>query len=152
LRLDGRAFLHNYDHTKDPENLTLELILCAPMVVANWINLQYFASSANNAVFGSGNKVLHNVVGKIGVIEGNGGDLRTGLPWQSVHNGKDLAHLPLRLNVIIEAPRERIEAILAKHESVRQLVENSWLHLHASEDEGRKLLHRLPGGGWKLLL
>ena len=28
---------------------------------------------------------IHNVVGKIGVLEGNAGDLRTGLPWQSVH-------------------------------------------------------------------
>jgi uncharacterized protein YbcC (UPF0753/DUF2309 family) len=156
LDLGGRAFLHNYDHRMDPEDRTLELILCAPMVVANWINLQYFASAANNELFGSGNKVLHNVVGKIGVLEGNGGDLRTGLPWQSVHTGTDLAHLPLRLTVIIEAPRDRIDGVLARQESVRQLVENRWLHLHAWEDEGRSIFERVPGrdnstlsGSWR---
>jgi len=146
LNLGGKAFLHNYDHTQDPENRTLELILCAPMVVANWINLQYFGSSANNALFGSGNKVLHNVVAKLGVLEGNGGDLRTGLPWQSVHNGKELEHIPLRLNAFIEAPRSRIDALLAKHANVRELVENHWLHLHALE--GDAILHRLADGSW----
>lgn len=148
LRLDGRAFLHNYDHTVDPGNGILELILCAPMVVANWINLQYFGSSANNALFGSGNKVLHNVVGKLGVLEGNGGDLRSGLPFQSVHNGTELVHLPLRLNVIIEAPTDRIDSVLAKHTGVRELVENQWLHLHALENDGKRLLARADDGEW----
>ena len=39
--------------------------------------------------FGAGNKVLHNVVGGcLGVFEGNAGDLKVGLPWQSVHDGE----------------------------------------------------------------
>ena len=46
----------------------------------------------NNRVFGAGNKVLHNVVGTIGVLEGNAGDLKVGLPWQSVHDGQDYRH------------------------------------------------------------
>lgn len=145
LNLNGRAFLHSYDWREDPESRTLELILCAPMVVANWINLQYFASASNNRLFGSGNKVLHNVVGKIGVLEGNGGDLKTGLPWQSVATGDGLAHLPLRLNVIVESPRERIEEVIGRHEDVRRLVDNHWLHLHAWEDDGRSLFHRISG-------
>lgn len=152
LKLDGRAFLHNYSDAQDAESKVLELIMCAPMVVANWINLQYFGSASNNALFGSGNKVLHNVVGKLGVLEGNGGDLRTGLPWQSVHTGEDLAHLPLRLNVFIETTPERMDAILAKHAGVRELVENRWLHLHAMQpaaDGGLAIAQRQPDGRWQ---
>ncbi len=78
--LQGRAFLHDYDWCEDAEGAVLELIMTAPMVVAHWINLQYFTSTTDNVRFGSGNKLRHNVVGgHIGVFEGNGGDLRIGL-------------------------------------------------------------------------
>ncbi len=148
-QLDGRVFLHNYDHRSDVNDATLELIMVAPMVVANWINLQYYASTVNNRVFGSGNKVTHNVVGTLGVCQGNGGDLQTGLPLQSVHDGEKWVHEPLRLHVFIEAPRERITSILAKHENVRQLVENGWLLLFAIEDEGGSYHQCLPGSHWE---
>ena len=65
----------------------LELILTAPVVVASWISLQYYGSTVAPELFGGGNKLLHNVIGGIGVVEGNGGLLRAGLPWQSVHDG-----------------------------------------------------------------
>ena len=58
--------------------------------MASWISLQYYGSTVDNRVFGSGDKVLHNVVGGLGVLEGHGGDLRPGLPWQSVHDGERL--------------------------------------------------------------
>jgi len=108
-----------------------------------------YASTVNNAVFGSGNKVTHNVVGTIGVCQGNGGDLQTGLPLQSVHDGTKWVHEPLRLHVFIEAPRERIAAILAKHEGVRQLVDNGWLLLFAIEGEGQSYYRCLPGAHWE---
>ncbi len=149
IDLGGRAFLHNYDHRADTENSTLELIMTAPMVVTNWINLQYYGSTVNNPVFGSGNKVLHNVVGTFGVCLGNGGDLQTGLPLQSVHDGKKWVHEPHRLNVFIEAPRERIDRVIAKHEGVRQLVDNGWLHLFAIENEGAEFHRYLPGLQWE---
>ncbi len=41
--LGGRAFLHSYDQSSDDQIPILELIMTAPMVVASWINLQYFA-------------------------------------------------------------------------------------------------------------
>ncbi|BBL60191.1 YbcC family protein [Methylomonas koyamae] len=128
-RFDGRAFLHNYDYRQDGDGAILNLIMTAPMVVASWINLQYYASSVDNRRFGSGNKVLHNVVGTLGILEGNGGDLRTGLPWQSLHDGRNLRHEPLRLSVFIEAPAAMIEQVLEHQAGVRQLVENRWLHL-----------------------
>ena len=130
LNLAGRAFLHDYDWQQDSQLTLLELIMTAPMVVANWINMQYHASTVDNARYGSGNKLLHNVVGgRLGVFEGNGGDLRIGLPWQSIHDGDQLRHTPLRLSVFIEAPQSSIDRVIAQHEVVRQLVENQWLHL-----------------------
>jgi uncharacterized protein YbcC (UPF0753/DUF2309 family) len=139
LDLGGRVFLHDYDAAKDPSYGILELIMTAPMVVANWINLQYYGSTVDNAAFGSGNKALHNVVGTLGVLEGNAGDLRTGLPWQSVHDGTRFVHEPLRLNVCIQAPIEQMNRILEKHANVRQLLDHGWLHLYAIEDDGRRL-------------
>ena len=114
------------------------------MVVATWINLQYYGSTVNNRVFGSGNKVLHNVTGMIGVLEGNAGDLKVGLPMQSVHDGKRFVHEPLRLNVFIAAPVEALNGVIRKHELVRQLVDNRWVHLFAM-DEAPDRLHRYCG-------
>jgi uncharacterized protein len=149
--LGGRVFLHNYDAASDADGSILELILCAPMVVASWINLQYLASTVNNAAFGSGNKVIHNIVGTLGVCLGNGGDLQTGLPLQSVHDGKRWIHEPLRLHVLVEAPRESIDAVLAKHEHVRHLIEHGWVLLFAIEDEGKNFHQRLPNQQWQAI-
>lgn len=130
MDLGGRSFLHDYDWTQDADNSVLELIMTAPMVVTHWISMQYYASTVDNPRYGSGNKLLHNVVGgRIGVFEGNGGDLRIGLPWQSVHDGTRFMHTPLRLSVFIEAPRERIDTVVTTHLTVRQLLANGWLHL-----------------------
>jgi len=146
--LGGRAFLHSYDWQQDEGFSTLELILTAPVVVASWISLQYFGSSVAPGFFGSGNKLIHNVVGGIGVVEGNGGTLRAGLPWQAVHDGVGLAHEPLRLSVLIEAPREAISAILARHDGVRALFDNGWLHLFALE-AGSIAARYQRGLGWE---
>jgi hypothetical protein len=132
--LGGRAFLHSYDWRADEGFGTLELIITAPVVVASWISLQYYGSSVAPEMFGGGNKLIHNVVGGIGVIEGNGGRLRPGLPWQAVHDGDALAHEPLRLSVMIEAPREEILKVLEKHAAVRALFDNGWLHLFTLKD------------------
>lgn len=148
VNLGGRVFLHDYDWTQDSDFSVLELIMTAPMVVGSWINLQYFGSAVNTDAFGCGNKVLHNVVGTLGVLQGNGGDLQTGLSLQSVHDGRKLIHEPLRLNVVLEAPLEQIDRIIAKHEGVRELVENQWIHLFALADEGKKLLRRTRKGRW----
>jgi uncharacterized protein YbcC (UPF0753/DUF2309 family) len=146
--LDGRAFLHDYRWQDDEDFKILELIMTAPMVVANWINMQYYGSVVDNETFGSGNKVLHNIVGgAIGVLEGNGGDLRVGLPMQSLHNGKNWVHEPIRLSVFIEAPAEAIDDVIAGSDLVRQLVENGWLHLFRIADDGR-VNRRTRNGEW----
>lgn len=134
--LEGRAFLHDYDWQKDDGFGVLELILTAPVVVASWISLQYYGSVVAPKVFGAGNKLLHNVTGGIGVVEGNGGALRGGLPWQSVHDGTNYAHDPLRLSVCVEAPAQAIADILEKHPNVRALFDNNWLHLFTLNGDG----------------
>ncbi|TVM08168.1 MAG: DUF2309 domain-containing protein [Halomonas sp.] len=134
--LEGRTFLHDYDWQQDEGFGVLELIMTAPVVVASWISLQYFGSTVAPKAFGGGNKLLHNVVGGMGVVEGNGGVLRPGLPWQSVHDGEHLVHEPLRLSVCIEAPKDAITQILEQHANVRALFDNRWLHLFALDEKG----------------
>lgn len=149
LNLGGRSFLHDYDTSHDTDGSVLELLMTAPMLVTNWINWQYHASTCEPTRFGSGNKVLHNVVGgNLGVFEGNGGDLRIGLSQQSVHDGAQWMHEPLRLTVVIDAPQAAIDAIVAKHATVRQLLDNEWLHLWRIE--GTSLL-RYTKGQWQSL-
>lgn len=120
-----RSFLHDCDRQRDPGFKVRELIMTAPMAVTNWINLQYRASSVDNRRYGSGNKVLHNVVG---------GDLRIGLPLQSLHDGETLRHTPLRLSVITQAPQWPIEDIIVRHATVRHLLDHEWLHLFRLDD------------------
>jgi len=147
LNMGGRAFMHSYDYRRDADGKVLELIMTAPMIVASWINLQYYASSVDNRFFGSGDKVLHNVVGRFGVLEGNAGDLRPGLPWQSVHDGTQLQHEPLRLSVVIEAPRESILEVIEKHAGVRDLVEGGWILLTAIDNS--QAYRYAAGGSWE---
>lgn len=135
IDLEGRVFLHDYDWRKDADGSTLAMLMTAPMIVAQWINFQYFASTVDPNHYGSGNKLLHNIVGgHIGVFEGNGGDLRIGLPLQSVHDGQRWMHDPIRMHVVVDAPAAMIGSVLATHPQVRQLVENHWLWLSRFDD------------------
>ncbi|TWU55335.1 DUF2309 domain-containing protein [Rubripirellula reticaptiva] len=147
--LDARAFLHSYDHTQDEGGKVLETIMTAPMIVANWINMQYYGSTVDNHHFGSGNKTIHNVVGGFGILSGNGGDLMTGLPWQSLHTGDRYQHLPMRLQVVIAAPLDMIERVIAKHEMVSNLLDGGWLQLVAITD-GRTYRY-CKGANWQQL-
>jgi uncharacterized protein YbcC (UPF0753/DUF2309 family) len=137
LDFGGQSFLHSYEWKKDNGFGILELIMTAPMVVTSWINLQYYASTVDNQHFGSGNKTLHNVTAGLGVLEGFSGDLRVGLPLQSVHDGENYQHEPVRLKVIIEAPIAAMNTILEKHESVRNLCDNEWIHLFKMDEQGQ---------------
>lgn len=128
--LKGRVFLHDYSQANDTDLSTLELLLTAPMVVTHWINMQYNASVTDPLKFGSGNKVLHNAVAEhIGVFEGQGGDLRIGLPLQSVHDGQHWMHQPQRLTVVVAASCQSITEIISKHPDLLALVNNGWLYL-----------------------
>ncbi|WP_404401909.1 DUF2309 domain-containing protein [Idiomarina seosinensis] len=134
---DGHSFLHDYDSSKDADGDLLAGLLSAPGLVANWINWQYYSSVTEPNRLGSGNKLLHNrVANDVGVFEGNGGDLRLGLAWQSVHNGDQLMHQPVRLQVVIEAEESAIRNALAKAADFNQLFSNQWLAVYRLDEQG----------------
>ena len=137
--LDGRCFLHSYDWKTDTEGKALEGIMQGPMVVTQWINNHYYFSTVDNEVFGAGTKTTHNVTGKFGVVQGNGGDLKRGLPWESLYEEKVTPyHPPVRLTVVINAPTKNVNKILDRNVSLKSLVTNEWLHLIIMDPETNK--------------
>jgi uncharacterized protein YbcC (UPF0753/DUF2309 family) len=150
LDLKGRCFLHSYDWEQDTENTSLETILTAPLVVAQWINNQYYFSTVDPVAFGSGNKIAHNVVGKVGVMQGNGSDLMHGLPMQSVQRSdKELYHQPLRLTAFVYTPRERVEALVEKHEVLQKLLYNEWIFLQVQDPTRQESYLLRADGTWE---
>lgn len=149
LDLDGRCFLHSYDWKENEAEKSLETILTAPVVVAEWINTQYFFSTLNNIAYGSGSKITHNVTGKFGVMQGNSSDLMQGLPLQSVNISDDQSyHEPMRLQVVIYAPRSRIESIVEKHAVLQTLLFNHWIILVAIDPIDNKPYHLIERAKW----
>jgi uncharacterized protein YbcC (UPF0753/DUF2309 family) len=136
LDLDGRAFLHSYDHATDSDGDALEAIFTGPLVVTQWINNQYYFSTVDSGVYGSGSKITHNPVGNVGVYQGNGGDLLAGLPMQSLKTAADEPyHQPLRLSAVVHAPLDRVTEIIADNEAVQTLLDNGWLSLTVVDPE-----------------
>ena len=127
--LDGRAFLHSYDYRVDSRRRLLENILTGPLVVGQWINMEHYFSTVDNERFGSGSKVYHNVAGRFGVMTGNLSDLRTGLPAQTVLDGGQPYHQPMRLITVIEAPFEHAVKAVEGVVAVKRLVRNGWIRL-----------------------
>jgi uncharacterized protein YbcC (UPF0753/DUF2309 family) len=152
LDLEGRCFLHSYDWAQDEQLTSLETILTAPMVVAEWINTQYLFSTIDNVTYGSGSKVTHNVTGKIGVMQGNGSDLMHGLPLQSVKATDALNfHQPQRLLTVIYAPRANVSMIINRQEILKTLFFNAWVHLIVIEPTENKAYQLQTTGEWYLM-
>ncbi len=86
------------------------------------------------------------VGGVVGVFEGNGGDVRIGLPMQSLHDGQKLRHRPLCLSVFVEAPGSSIDSVLAEHSVVRDFVYDGWLHLFRIEPSTGAVERRMTDG------
>jgi len=148
LDLAGRVFLHSYDYREDPSNRLLEVLLTAPQVVAQWINMEHYFSTVDNEVYGSGSKIYHNVVGRFGIMSGPWSDLRLGLARQTVMNGEMPYHEPMRLLTIVEAPRKGIEKLIARHEVLQHYYHNEWVHLIVLDPEDRVWYRYHPDGTW----
>jgi uncharacterized protein YbcC (UPF0753/DUF2309 family) len=148
LDLACRVFLHGYDAEGDEEGSALETILTAPLVVGVWISAQYYFSSVDPDQFGAGDKTLHNPVGGIGVVLGEGGDLQVGLPAQAVGIGERRIHEPLRLLAVVQAPIERIDAIIQRNQVLQDLFGGKWMTLAARSHGDEPWSIRSPGGTW----
>jgi uncharacterized protein YbcC (UPF0753/DUF2309 family) len=128
--LDGRCFLHSYNWKQDENGKALEGIMQGPMVVTQWINNHYYFSTVDNDTFGGGSKITHNITGRFGVVQGNGGDLKMGLPLQSLKQSDgEMYHQPLRLSVVIQAPVNWLNNILLRNENLKNLLDNEWIYL-----------------------
>jgi uncharacterized protein YbcC (UPF0753/DUF2309 family) len=146
--LDGRVFLHSYDYRIDAAGRLLEIIMTGPQVVGQWINMEHYFSTTDPEVYGSGSKIYHNVVGRFGVMAGPQSDLRTGLAWQTVMGGDTPFHEPMRILVVIEAPREQINQIIRRHRLLQLLYHGEWVRLVALEPEERTFYDYHPIKGW----
>lgn len=148
LDLEGRAFLHDYDASTDPHGRVLETIMTAPLVVGHWISAQYYFSTVDPERFGAGDKLLHNPIGATGVLTGEGGDLRVGLPLQSTHIDGRRYHQPVRLLAIIQADLEQIESTIAANPVLQSLTSGSWLRIAGRSHPHEPWSMRTPEGTW----
>ncbi len=146
--LEGRCFLHSYDPRADPDGAALGEILTAPMVVAHWISAQYYFSTVDPAVLSAGDKTAHNVVAGIGVVQGAGGDLRVGLPLQSLFDAERAYHEPMRLLVVVQVPPALLDEVIARHAVLRELVDGEWVHVAVREDPQDRWKIRRSDGSW----
>ena len=140
------CFLSSYDWKLDKDGSILKGIMQGPLVVVQWISNHYYFSTVANNTLGGGSKITLNITGKHGAIQGNGSDLKMGLPLQSVMATDDSAyHKPIRLTTIIQAPSRFVEQILLADEKLKALLDNGWIHLMIMDPEkGDSIERYLP--------
>lgn len=143
---DRRSFLHSYDFCTDQDGVVLSNILNAVVPVCGGINLEYYFSRMDNAVYGAGTKLPHNVVGLFGVSCGVIGDLKTGLPSQMIE-----VHDPLRLLIIVEQTPEVALRAVQRNPQTFEWVENEWVH-YACFNPIDKKIYRWFRGEWKKVI
>ena len=149
LHLGGRVFLHSYDPDSDPDGSLLEKIMTAPLLVGELISLTYYFSAVDPWAYGSGSKVIHNLVAGVGVMLGSQSDLQKGLPLQSVNDGRQHYHEPMRLLAIIEAPSDRIRSIIQKHTLLQHVFHNQWMNLMAVDPDSKIFSRYLTDSTWE---
>ena len=152
LDLGGRVFLHSYDPVDDPQGAILEKIMTAPLIVGQWISTGYYFSAVDPWVYGSGSKVLHNVVGGVGMMLGSQSDLQMGFPLQTVNNGDTHYHEPMRLLAIIEQTPSVISSVIQKHSILQQLFHNQWLNLVALDPHTFEFHRYNANATWETVL
>ncbi len=141
LFLDRRAFLVSYDAHLDSDNHNLASLMAAVVPVCAGISLEYYFSFVDNDRYGCGTKLPHNVTGLVGVMDGHASDLRTGLPWQMVS-----IHEPVRILFVVETTPERLNGVIERNPSLKQMVTNRWIRISTIDpDSGRVHVRRDSG-------
>jgi hypothetical protein len=126
LFLDRRAFLVSYDPTEDGDGHILGRTLAGVVPVVAGISLEYYFGRVDPTGYGSGTKLPHNVTSLLGVMDGAGSDLRTGLPWQMVE-----IHEPVRLTIVVESEPRLLARIIQAQADLERLVRNRWIFMAA---------------------
>ena len=134
LFLDRRAFLVSYDAANDPVDKYLAAVLGAVIPVCGGINLEYYFSTVDNEAYGCGTKLPHNISGLVGVMNGYQGDLRTGLPLQTVE-----IHEPVRILFIVETTAARLLPVIHANPLLTEFLENRWIRLAIMDPETGKI-------------
>ncbi|MFC0710044.1 YbcC family protein [Azorhizophilus paspali] len=140
LFLDRRSFLNSYDYRVDPDGKFLLGILRAAAPVCGGINLEYFFSHVDNQKLGAGSKLPHNVMGLIGVANGNDGDLRPGLPSQMIE-----VHHPVRMMIVVEHFPEVVLNTIRQQPATWEWFANEWLNLTVVNPETHELFRFRDG-------
>ncbi len=146
LFLDRRAFLVSYDPDADPEDRALARVLAAVIPVCAGINLEYYFSTVDNEVYGSGTKLPHNITGLVGVMNGFQGDLRTGLPLQTVE-----LHEPVRVLFVVETTPQRLMGVVNANPELAEFVGNRWIRLATMDPESGHMQVCRGGGQFEPL-
>lgn len=141
--LDRRGFLISYDPTTDPDGTIVERLLLANGPVGAGISLEYYFSTINNDIYGSGSKITHNVSGWFGVMDGTNSDLRTGLPRQMIE-----IHEAMRLQVVVEAKVELLTEIYSRQPALQELIGNGWILVCAIDPDTGDLSEFKIGEGF----
>ena len=136
FNLRSRVFMHDYSWREDADNQVLVSIFSGPGVVMQMINSAYNVAITNPKNFSSDDKTRHNVLGEAGVLLGADGPLYRGLPWQSISpqvtqlQEKENGHVPLRLQIFVDAPIEKINEAL-EQSALAPLATGGWVALHS---------------------
>ncbi|MEQ1636169.1 MAG: putative inorganic carbon transporter subunit DabA [Methylococcales bacterium] len=130
LFLDPGVFLAAYEPTQDIKGDLLERLLLTVVPALTAMNLAYYFASVDNQRFGSGNTILHNAIGQLGVMEGASSDLRVGLPKQMTGQ-----HTAMRLQLVVESKIELLEQLFTRQPHLQQLIHNGWLQLNMQDPE-----------------
>ena len=145
LFMDRRCFLISYDANVDPDSAFLERLLLSAGPVGAGISLEYYFSAVNNEKYGCGSKIVHNLSGLFGVMEGANSDLRTGLPQQMIE-----IHEPMRLQLVVEATTDALTEIYMRQPSIQELVGNGWILLSSKDPNSEVISTFDPKRGWEI--
>ncbi len=140
LFLDRRAFLVSYDADGDDDGSLLAQVLSAAFPVCGGISLEYYFSTVDNERFGCGTKLPHNLSGLVGVMNGCLGDLRTGLPLQTVE-----LHEAMRMLFVIHSTPDRLLAVLRERPALAEFMQNDWIRV-VTLDPCTHAMQRWQGG------